>query len=166
MKRHDVFHANLLSPVKEDEEFQCCFAPPPPVITEEGEEQYQVDKLVDWKAEDGIWKYRVRWEGYRPLDDTWEPASKLLHSEDQLWEFYANYPNTLKPDDPLPVTKAPVKRRGGWSKSLKSKTSFLLHSALSAQLQHSKFLSTRSKLHFKTLFLHHVPWHSTHHHFC
>jgi hypothetical protein len=43
MKIHDVFHANLLTPVKEDEEFQHSFAPPPPVITEEGEEQYQVE---------------------------------------------------------------------------------------------------------------------------
>jgi hypothetical protein len=42
MKIHDVFHANLLTPVKEDEEFQCNFAPPPPVIAEEGEEQYRV----------------------------------------------------------------------------------------------------------------------------
>jgi hypothetical protein len=40
MKIHDVFHANLLSPIKEDEEFQYSFAPPPPVITAEGEEQY------------------------------------------------------------------------------------------------------------------------------
>jgi hypothetical protein len=62
MRIHDVFHANLLTHVKEDEEFQCSFTPPPPIITEEGEEQYQVEKLVDWKAEDGNWKYRVRWE--------------------------------------------------------------------------------------------------------
>jgi hypothetical protein len=101
---------------------------------DKGEEQYQVDKLVDWKAEDGIWKYRVRWEGYGPLDDTWEPASELLHLEEQLQEFYTNYPNMPKPDDPLPVAKAPVKRRGGWSNSLRSKTSFLSPSALSAQL--------------------------------
>jgi hypothetical protein len=137
MKIHNVFHANLLTPVREDEEFQSSFTPPPPVITEEGEEQYLVDKLMDWKAEERIWKHRVRWEGYGPLDDTWEPASKLLHSEDQLQEFYTNYPNALKPEDPLPVAKAPVKRRGGQSKSLKSKTSFLSPSALSAQLLHS-----------------------------
>jgi hypothetical protein len=109
MKVHNVFHANLLTPVKENEEFQCNFAPPPPVITEEGEEQYQVEKLADWKAEDRIWKYRVRWEGYGPLDDTWEPASKLLHLEDQLQEFYTNYLNVPKPGDPLPIAKAPVK---------------------------------------------------------
>jgi hypothetical protein len=98
MKRHDVFHANLLTPVRKDEEFQRNVAPPPPVITEDGEEQYQVEKLVDWKADYGIWKYRVRWEGYGPLDDTWVPASKLLHLEGQLQEFYTDYPNVPKPD--------------------------------------------------------------------
>jgi hypothetical protein len=45
IKIHDVFNANLLTPVKEYEEFQWNFTPPPPVITEEGEEQYQVEKL-------------------------------------------------------------------------------------------------------------------------
>jgi hypothetical protein len=109
MKIHNVFHVKLLTPVKKDAEFQCNFAPPPPVITEGGEEQYQVDKLVDCKAEDGISKYRVRWKGYGPHDDTWEPASKLLHLEDQLWEFYTNYLNMPKPDNPLPIAKAPVK---------------------------------------------------------
>jgi hypothetical protein len=48
MKVRGVVHANLLTPVQEDEEFQCSFTTPPPVITEEGEEQYQVDKLMDW----------------------------------------------------------------------------------------------------------------------
>jgi hypothetical protein len=36
MKIHNVFHANLLNPVKEDEEFKCSFAPAPPVIIAEG----------------------------------------------------------------------------------------------------------------------------------
>jgi hypothetical protein len=67
------------------------------------EEQSQVEKFMDWKAEDGIWRYRVQWEGYGPLDEMWEPPSELLHLEDQLQGFYANYPNVLKPDDPLPV---------------------------------------------------------------
>jgi hypothetical protein len=84
MKIHNIVPANLLTPVKKAEEFQCNFTPPPPIITEEGEEQYQVEKLVDWKAEDGMWKYRVRWEGYGPLDNTWEPASELLQLEGQL----------------------------------------------------------------------------------
>jgi hypothetical protein len=55
MKIDNVFHANLLIPVKKDGEFHHNFTPPPPVITEEGEEQYQVEKLVigRWKPDFG-----------------------------------------------------------------------------------------------------------------
>jgi hypothetical protein len=90
-----------------------------------------VEKFMDWKAEDGIWQYRVQWEGYGPLDDLWEPPSKLLHLEDQLQGFYANHPYVLKPDDPLPVVTASLKRWGSWSKSLKSEIAFFGHAQLS-----------------------------------
>ncbi|CCO38007.1 Retrotransposable element Tf2 155 kDa protein type 2 [Rhizoctonia solani AG-1 IB] len=56
MKIHDVFHFSLLTAFKFDTEFKCHFTLLPPVITAEGEELYEVDKFVDWAAEDGIWK--------------------------------------------------------------------------------------------------------------
>jgi hypothetical protein len=90
MKIHDVFHVSLLTAYKSDTEFKRHFTPPPPVITAEGEEEYEVDKFVDWAAEDGIWKYRVRWKGYAPHEDTWEPAKDLQHCKDQLRKFFAN----------------------------------------------------------------------------
>ncbi|CCO37116.1 hypothetical protein BN14_11267 [Rhizoctonia solani AG-1 IB] len=66
MKIHDVFHVSLLTAYKFDTEFKCHFTLSPPVITTDGKEEYQVDQFVDWAAEDGIWKYRVRWKGYVP----------------------------------------------------------------------------------------------------
>jgi hypothetical protein len=30
----------------------------------EAEEGYQVEELVHWAAEGGVWKYRVRWKRY------------------------------------------------------------------------------------------------------
>ncbi|CEL62768.1 hypothetical protein RSOLAG1IB_05127 [Rhizoctonia solani AG-1 IB] len=52
MKIHDVFHVSLLTAYKSDTELKRHFTPPPPVISPEGEEEYQVDKFVDWAAED------------------------------------------------------------------------------------------------------------------
>ncbi|CCO33420.1 Retrotransposable element Tf2 155 kDa protein type 3 [Rhizoctonia solani AG-1 IB] len=77
MMIHDVFHVSLFTAYKSDAEFKRHFTPPSPVIIAEGEVEYQVDKFVDWAVEDGIWKYRVRWKGYAPHEDTWEPAKNL-----------------------------------------------------------------------------------------
>ncbi|QRW16917.1 Retrotransposable element Tf2 protein [Rhizoctonia solani] len=103
MKIHDVFHVSLLSAFKQDTEFDCTFVPLPPVITAEGEEEYEVDKSVDWAAEDGIWKYRVRWKGYVPHEDTWEPAMNLQHCKDELRNFFANCPDAPATKDTIPA---------------------------------------------------------------
>ncbi|CEL55455.1 hypothetical protein RSOLAG1IB_01467 [Rhizoctonia solani AG-1 IB] len=131
MKIHDVFHVSLLTAYKSDTEFKRHFTPLPPVITAEGEEEYQVDKFVDWAAEDGIWKYRVRWKGYAPHEDTWEPAKDLQHCEDQLREFFANYPAAPKADNPIPMD-APKVKKGRLKKhfnKLKTACFATLHSA-------------------------------------
>ncbi|CEL56624.1 hypothetical protein RSOLAG1IB_07949 [Rhizoctonia solani AG-1 IB] len=130
-KIHDVFHVSLLTAYKPDTEFKHHFAPLPPVITAEGKVEYEVDKFVDWAAEDGIWKYRVRWKGYAPHEDTWEPAKDLQHCEHQLCKLFANYPTTPKAADLIP-TDAPKVKKGRWQKlSNKSKTTCFasLHSA-------------------------------------
>ncbi|CEL54024.1 hypothetical protein RSOLAG1IB_11556 [Rhizoctonia solani AG-1 IB] len=111
MKIHDVFHVSLPTAYNSDTGFKHHFTLLPPVITAEGKEEYQVDKFVDWAAEDGFWKCRVRWKGYTPHEDTWEPAKNLQHSEDQLCKFFANYPAAPKAADSIP-TDAPKVQKG------------------------------------------------------
>jgi len=43
----------------------------------ESEEEYEVDKIVDDKIEDGEKMYLIRWKGFASDDDTWEPISNL-----------------------------------------------------------------------------------------
>ncbi|KAF3909461.1 hypothetical protein AA313_de0202982 [Arthrobotrys entomopaga] len=54
---------------------------------EEGEPEYVVEKILDHKWEDGVLKYRVKWQGYdKKADQTWEPEETL--EEVQALEDY------------------------------------------------------------------------------
>ncbi|KAM6446810.1 M-phase phosphoprotein 8 isoform 2-T2 [Liasis olivaceus] len=57
--------------------------------SEEEEENnvYEVEKILDMKTEDGEVKYKVRWKGYAPDDDTWEPEEHLKDCKEVLLEF-------------------------------------------------------------------------------
>ncbi|XP_037902905.1 chromobox protein homolog 1 isoform X2 [Hermetia illucens] len=44
---------------------------------EEGDEEYEVQDIVDEKQEKGVTYYLIRWKGYGPEGDTWEPEDTL-----------------------------------------------------------------------------------------
>ena len=72
LKIHDVFHVSLLHPYKSDGTVQ----PPPPILVE-GEEEFEVDMILDHKDRRVRTKGHkreclVRWAGYGPEHDTWE----------------------------------------------------------------------------------------------
>jgi hypothetical protein len=54
--------------------------PPPDII--QGEEDYEVEAILDHWG--GKWhhQYLVKWHGYSRLDATWEPKSSLCHAPD------------------------------------------------------------------------------------
>jgi Chromo (CHRromatin Organisation MOdifier) domain len=44
----------------------------------ESSSEFVIEKIARLrKADDGSWMYKVRWNGYTPADDTWEPAHHL-----------------------------------------------------------------------------------------
>lgn len=49
-----------------------------------GDEEYEVEEILDHKLEDGTTLYRVHWRGYNSDDDTWEPRDNLRHCTDKL----------------------------------------------------------------------------------
>ena len=58
----------------------------PPEI-EEDDAEYEVSHIVDKKIEHGKVLYLVRWKGYSPDDDTWEPEENLSNAPDAIEQF-------------------------------------------------------------------------------
>ncbi|KAL8599101.1 hypothetical protein ACOMHN_007817 [Nucella lapillus] len=53
------------------------------------EEYFEVEKIMSRKKRDGVFLYRVRWKGYPPSNDTWEPVDNLDVVKDMVEEFDA-----------------------------------------------------------------------------
>ena len=50
---------------------------------------FQVEKILSCRlATDGSISYLVRWKGYNPDDDTWEPERNLRGCKDEIMRFF------------------------------------------------------------------------------
>ncbi|XP_052589082.1 M-phase phosphoprotein 8 isoform X2 [Peromyscus californicus insignis] len=54
---------------------------------EDGDDVFEVEKILDMKCEGGKNLYKVRWKGYTSDDDTWEPEVHLEDCKEVLLEF-------------------------------------------------------------------------------
>ena len=68
---HDVFHASLLTPYHETEAHRANYLEPPPDIIG-GEEEYEVEKILDSKriGQSKKLHYLIQWKGYFKAHDT------------------------------------------------------------------------------------------------
>lgn len=98
MRIHPVFHISLLEPAPKNTETQDSIE-----VIPEQEEEYEVERILDTEQKDGKIKYLVRWKGYGPNDDTWEPVKNLQHSQQLVRQFHLRNPDRPKPRDPRPT---------------------------------------------------------------
>ena len=86
---HDVFHVSLLRPYDSDAAIQ----PPPPILIE-GQDEYEVDRILEHRdrhlRKRGLkTEYLIRWLGYGPEHNCWEPEANLQgcpKSVQQYWK--------------------------------------------------------------------------------
>jgi hypothetical protein len=96
MKVHLVFHASLLHKKPQDD-FERDPKPLPPVVTPEGEEEYEVEWILDSRKEGRQLWYYVKWKGYGPEENTWEPKKHLSNAPEKLAEFHHSHPDAPRP---------------------------------------------------------------------
>ncbi|KAF8754229.1 hypothetical protein RHS01_06327 [Rhizoctonia solani] len=85
LKIHNVFYVGLLSKAHKSPSQPFPERPPPETI--EGEEEYKVEQIIDSKRQQGKWFYLIKWKGYGPEDNSWEPEELLEHSQEEIKRF-------------------------------------------------------------------------------
>ena len=89
---HDVFHTSLLSPYSKTPSCSPNFSQPSPDLIR-GEEEYEVESICSHQyfGRNKKLQFLIRWKGYAPSDDTWEPADSV-HTPDLVKEYKQRTP--------------------------------------------------------------------------
>ena len=82
---HDVFHAALLQPYKENETYGENFTQPPPEVV--GEEVYEVESILKHRRRGQAYQYYVKWWGYPISNTSWEPENSFSTDGDLLSQY-------------------------------------------------------------------------------
>ncbi len=90
---HDVFHVSLLRPyhTRPGHELDVC---PPPLKWSDGQPEWEVEDILDHRlkrkrgcTDVRVSHYLVRWKGWPPEHDSWEPARNLDKSSDLVRRY-------------------------------------------------------------------------------
>lgn len=106
MKVHNVFHINLLKKEIPDK-FKRAPIPLPPVITPDGEEEYEVERILNSRTnKKGDVSFLVRWKAHLPSEDSWQTESDVRNAKQAIEEFYLENPNAPKKGETTRTTKS------------------------------------------------------------
>ena len=56
-----------------------------------GGQEFEVESIIDKVVKNGSAKYRVRWKGFGPEEDSWEPAENLESAVELLNSFEVSH---------------------------------------------------------------------------
>lgn len=92
---HPVFHVSNLRPYSPDPIHER-HPPKPPttIIANDGVEEYEVETILDSRLYRGKLQYLVRWKGYGPEENSWEPEANLKNAKTMITKFHKDNPNS------------------------------------------------------------------------
>jgi len=91
---HPVVNVSRVQLYKSQVEGQKKILPKPVII--EGEEEFEVEKILNKKTIRGKKKFLVRWRGYMAEEDTWENRENLENAKELVEEFERKYREETK----------------------------------------------------------------------
>jgi len=69
---------------------------PPKLVIIEGEEEFEIEKIINKRTVRGKKKFLVRWKGYTVEEDTWESRENLENAKELVEEFERIYGEEVK----------------------------------------------------------------------
>ena len=94
-KIHPVFHASLLSPYCENEVHGKNFPTPPPDLID-GEEEYEIEKIIHHCGTLSTRSFLIRWKGYLAKEDSWVPERDLKNAKSTLAAYKKLHPSIFR----------------------------------------------------------------------
>ena len=93
LRIHPVVNISRVKPYLGPLPSQPVSQPGPIHVTENHDEEYEVDTIIDSRIYKRQLQYLVHWKGYDESKRTWEPVSNLKNSPEIVEQFHAAHPS-------------------------------------------------------------------------
>jgi hypothetical protein len=84
---HNTFHALLLTPYTENKVHGPNYTRLPAELTEQEEEEWEVERIIRHRKRGRSRQYHVLWKGYPITEAMWEPESVFEHAQEMLQPY-------------------------------------------------------------------------------
>lgn len=108
-----MFHVSLLKPAVPDPFPDRGTRVPEPVLVDASEE-YEVEAILDCRRRLGQVQFLIKWKGYGPENNSWEPDSNI-HAKRLICAYFSAHPEkkSYLGIRRLPVERGQCQRRAG-----------------------------------------------------
>ncbi|KAI7943923.1 hypothetical protein MJO28_011451 [Puccinia striiformis f. sp. tritici] len=92
---HPVFHVSMLRKYQVDT-IEGRGRPEPQPVEVLGEEEWEVEEVLDCKGKGKRRRYLISWRGFGPAENSWEPESNLTNCQELLNQFKKRFPDAAR----------------------------------------------------------------------